>query len=71
MNRIALPMRLPRYLLLLLCVVSINAFAEELNPSACCPDCSNSVQTSARTKKSCCRRTRLSNLRSGYVMRIR
>lgn len=29
MNRIALPMRLPRYLLLLFCLVSINAFAEE------------------------------------------
>jgi thiol:disulfide interchange protein DsbD len=29
MNRIALAMRLPRYLLLLLCVVSINVFAEQ------------------------------------------
>ncbi|MEK7768190.1 MAG: hypothetical protein AAB286_00530, partial [Pseudomonadota bacterium] len=29
MNRIALPMRLPHYLLLLLCFVSINVFAEE------------------------------------------
>ena len=29
MNKIALPMRLPRYLLLLLCAVSINVFAEE------------------------------------------
>ncbi len=29
MNRITLPVRLPRYLLLLLCAVSINVFAEE------------------------------------------